>query len=128
VDDAAAAELEKVLQSGIKKVDDTHYDVSASLVDAVLSNPMAVAKGARVVPAIKDGKPNGFKLYAIRPSSVYARLGLTNGDTLKSVNGLELSSAEKALEVYTKLRDAKSLEVQIERRGKPLTLVYTIKK
>jgi hypothetical protein len=26
VDDAAAAELEKVLQSGIKKVDDTHYD------------------------------------------------------------------------------------------------------
>jgi general secretion pathway protein C len=48
---------------------------------------MAVAKGARVVPAVKNGKPDGFKLYAIRPSSVYSKLGLTNGDTIQSING-----------------------------------------
>ena len=68
-----------------------------------------VAKGARVVPAVKNGKPDGFKLYAIRPSSVYAKLGLQNGDTLQSINGFELTSADKALEVYTKLREATSL-------------------
>ncbi len=70
---------------------------------------MAVAKGARVVPAVKNGKPDGFKLYAIRPSSVYAKLGLQNGDTLQSINGFDLTSADKALEVYTKLREATSL-------------------
>lgn len=125
--DTTDSELEKLFDTGIKKISDTHIEISSAVVDAVLANPMAVAKGARVVPAIKDGKPDGFKLYAIRPSSVYARLGFTNGDTIKSVNGLELTSADKALEVYTKLREAKQLKVDLVRRGKAMTLVFTIK-
>jgi general secretion pathway protein C len=88
---------------------------------------MALAKGARVVPAVKNGQPDGFKLYAIRPSSVYAKLGLTNGDTLQAINGFQLTSADKALEVYTKLREATQLEVEITRRGKPMTLKYSIR-
>ena len=114
-----ADELQASIDNGIKKIDDNNYEIDKSLVDKVLANPMAVAKGARVVPAVKNGKPDGFKLYAIRPSSVYAKLGLTNGDTLQSINGFELTSADKALEVYTKLREATSLEVEITRRGKP---------
>jgi hypothetical protein len=120
-------DLGKALDAGIKKIDDTHYVVARDIVDKVLANPMAVAKGARVVPAIKDGKPTGFKLYAIRPSSIWARVGLANGDTLVAINGFELTSADKALEVYTKLREATALAVDIERRGKPLTLQITIK-
>jgi len=120
-------ELDKALDAGIKKLDDTHVQITRSIVDSVLANPMAVAKGARVVPAIKDGKPSGFKLYAIRPRSVWARIGLANGDTLVAINGFDLTSADRALEVYTKLREAKSLAVDIERRGKPLTLNIVIK-
>ena len=108
------------IDNGIKKIDDNNYEIDKSLVDKVLANPMAVAKGARVVPAVKNGKPDGFKLYAIRPSSVYSKLGLANGDTLQSINGFELTSADKALEVYTKLREATSLEVEVTRRGKPV--------
>ena len=84
-------------------------------------------RGVRVVPSMKNGQPNGFKLYAVRPSSVYAKLGLTNGDTLQSINGFELTSADKALEVYTKLREATQLQVEITRRGKPMTLNYSIR-
>ena len=120
-------ELQASIDSGIKKIDDNTYEIDKSLVDKVLANPMAVAKGARIVPAVKNGKPDGFKLYAIRPSSVYAKLGLTNGDTLQSINGFEMTSADKALEVYTKLREATSLEVEITRRGKPMTLKYGIR-
>jgi general secretion pathway protein C len=58
---------------------------------------------------------------------VYAKLGLTNGDTLSAINGMELTTADKALEVYTKLREATSLEVEIQRRGKPMTLKYSIR-
>ena len=114
--------------ANIKRVDDTTYSVPSKLVDLVLDDPMSIAKGARVVPAMKNGKAVGFKLYAIRPSSVYARLGLNNGDTVRTVNGHELSTAEKALEVYTKLRTAKSIKLEIERRGKPLTLVWKLRK
>lgn len=112
---------------GIKKIDDTHYDVDKALIEKVLLNPMAFAKGARVVPSMKNGKPDGFKLYAIRPNSAFAKLGLANGDTLQSINGFELTSADKALEVYTKLREATSLEVDVTRRGKPMSLNYSIK-
>jgi len=122
VDDMQAA-----VDSGIKKIDDSNYEIDKGLVEKVLLNPMAVAKGARVVPSMKNGKPDGFKLYAIRPSSAFAKLGLSNGDTLQSINGFELTSADKALEVYTKLREATSLEVEVTRRGKPVTLKYSIK-
>ncbi len=120
-------ELGKLLDAGIQKIDDSHYQVSRGVVDKVLANPMAVAKGARVVPAVKDGKPYGFKLYAIRPSSIWARVGLTNGDTLVAVNGFDLKTPDKALEVYTKLRDATSLAVDIVRRGTPLTVNISIR-
>jgi general secretion pathway protein C len=120
-------DMQASIDSGIKKIDDSNYEIDKSLVEKVLLNPMAVAKGARVVPSMKNGKPDGFKLYAIRPSSAFAKLGLSNGDTLQSINGFELTSADKALEVYTKLREATSLEVEVTRRGKPVTLKYSIK-
>jgi general secretion pathway protein C len=127
VSDENKDDLQTAVDSGIKKIDDSTYEIDKSLVEKVLLNPMAIAKGARVVPSMKNGKPDGFKLYAIRPASAFAKMGLTNGDTLQAINGFELTSADKALEVYTKLRDATSLEVEVTRRGKPLTLKYSIK-
>jgi general secretion pathway protein C len=127
VSDGGGDDLQAAIDNGVKKIDDSTYEIDKSLVAKALANPMALAKGARVVPAVKNGQPDGFKLYAIRPSSVYAKLGLTNGDTLQAINGFQLTSADKALEVYTKLREATQLEVEITRRGKPLTLKYSIR-
>lgn len=120
-------DLMAAVEAGVKKVDDTSFEIDRSLVDKVLANPTAVARGARVVPSVKNGQPNGFKLYAIRPSSVYAKIGLMNGDTIHAVNGFELTSLDKGLEVYTKVKESTSLSVTITRRGKPLTLSYSIK-
>lgn len=120
-------ELAQSVAAGVKKIDDTNYEISRGLVDKVLSNPMAVAKGARVVPSVKDGKANGFKLYAIRPGSVYAQIGLANGDTIHAINGFDLTSPDKALEVYTKVKEATSLTVAVTRRGKEMVINYTIK-
>ncbi len=114
------------IEEGIKKVDDTHYEVDRSLVDKLLANPMSVARGARIVPSIKNGKSNGFKLYAIRPSSIYAKLGLMNGDTIHAVNGFDLTTPDKALEVYTKVKESSNLSVSVTRRGKSVNLDYNI--
>lgn len=116
-----------MLDEGVKKIDDTTFEIQRSVVDKVLANPMSVARGARIVPSVKNGEANGFKLYAIRPSSMYAKLGLRNGDTVQAVNGFDLTTADKALEVYTKLRDASNLTVTVTRRGKPVTINYTIR-
>ena len=121
-DDMTAA-----IDAGIKKIDDTTYEIDRSLVDKVLANPMALAKGARVMPSSKNGEPNGFKLYAVRPNSVFSKLGFSNGDTLNGVNGMQLNSMDRAMEVYAKVRDASSIQVEVTRRGKPVTLNYTIR-
>jgi general secretion pathway protein C len=120
-------ELMAMIDEGVNKVSDTEFEIDKNIVDKVLENPMAVARGARIVPSIKNGKANGFKLYAIRPSSVYAKIGLMNGDTIHSINGFDLTSPDKALEVYTKVREATSLSVNATRRGKPISLNYSIK-
>lgn len=115
-----------LLDAGIKRTDATHVTVTRAVLDAVLANPMAAANGARVVPAVANGKPAGFKLYAIRPSSVYARIGLLNGDTITAINGFELDSADKALAVYVKLRETTALEIAGVRQGQPLALFLSI--
>jgi general secretion pathway protein C len=127
VPDPPAVDLDAVLAASIKTIDATHYEVMSSVIDQVLLNPMAMAKGARVVPAMKNGKPDGFKVYAIRPGSLWARIGFQNGDTFTSINKLRIDSADDGLEVYTKLREMKKLDIEVLRAGKPVTLVITIK-
>ena len=56
-----------------------------------------------------------------------AALGFANGDTIQRINGLALTSADRALEVYTKLRDAPRLEFELVRRGRPVTLTIEIR-
>jgi general secretion pathway protein C len=122
-DDPMARDLDK----GVKKVSETEYQVNRELLDKVLGDTNLLARSARIVPNIVDGKPSGFKLYAIRPNSVYARIGLQNGDAVQAINGYDMSSPDKALEVYTKLRRANHLTVSVTRRGQPTTLDYSIR-
>ena len=93
----------------------------------VLANTTALATSARFVPSIKDGKPNGFKLYALRPGSIFARLGMQNADLIKAINGLDMSTPDKALEAYAKLKSASHLTVMLERRNENITLDYQIR-
>lgn len=111
---------------GAAKAGDTETRLTRSEADAILADPMAYASGSRIVPSIKNGQPNGFKLYAIRPASFYAKIGLMNGDTVHSINGLELTSPDTALEAYTKLKGATTLAVSLTRRGQPVTLTIHI--
>lgn len=111
----------------ITKIDDYHYAIPRTVVDQALANPMAMARGARIVPAMSMGKTEGFKLYAIRPSSLYAKLGLSNGDLIRAINGFSLDGPDRVLEIYTKLRDATSLEIELTRRGRDESLFIEIR-
>jgi general secretion pathway protein C len=120
-------DVQSMLDDGIRQTGDNEYEIRRDLVDQVLANPAQVARGARIVPSIRDGEANGFKLYAIRPSSVFAKVGLMNGDTINEINGFDLTTPDRALEVYQRVRDANNLTVTVTRRGEPVTLRYTIR-
>ncbi len=110
----------------IRKVSENSYEVGQGEVDRALNNLSELATQARVVPAFEGGKTIGFKLFSIRPGSLYSKIGLQNGDVITRINGYEMSSPEKGLEIYGKLKDSKQVTVDMKRRGKPMTLDYNI--
>lgn len=112
---------------GVRKVSDTDYEVDRKEVDDALSNLSQVATQARIVPSFKNGKPNGFKLFSIKPNSIFSRIGLQNGDVIQAVNGYTINSPDKALELYQKLRDASSLSIELQRRGQTKNMSYNIR-
>jgi general secretion pathway protein C len=81
---------------------------------------------ARIVPAFKDGQSEGFKLFSIRPDSIYTKIGVQNGDVIKQINGYDLNSPEKALEIYSKLKEASRIDIVIDRNGSTMHKSYTI--
>lgn len=101
--------------------------IERALVDKALGNLSGLASLARFVPSMRDGKPNGFKVYAIRPNSLFGKIGLQNGDTIKQINGNEMSTPDQALSLFTKLRSASHLTMQVERRSESVTMDYTIR-
>lgn len=101
--------------------------VEREFVEKLLANPAMLAKQARVVPAIKNGSTEGFKFYGIRRGSLPRLLGLKNGDLIKSINGEELDSMDKAMKLYTKLRRASNLTITLERKGKAVNKEIQIK-
>jgi len=112
---------------GIQKIGEGKYEIRRSALNRILGNTTLLARSARIVPSVRNGKPNGFKLYAIRPGSLYSLLGMFNGDTINAINGHSITTPDKALEVYTKLRNASHLSIEFNRRGKPITHDYTIR-
>jgi general secretion pathway protein C len=63
----------------------------------------------------------------IRPDTLLGTLGMENGDRLQQINGFDMTSPEKALEAYARLRTADKLTVQVTRRGQLTNLDYNIK-
>lgn len=113
-------------QDGIKKLGDNKYEISRAKLDATLADMNHLATEARIVPSFKNGQADGFKLFSIQPGSVYSAIGVENGDVIERINGFDINSPEKALEAYSRLKDSSNFDIQVERRGQPVTMSYSI--
>ena len=114
--------------AGIQRLSDTEYEIPQAEIDAVMNGGLAtLATTVRVIPYFEAGKSSGFKLYSIKPGTLLSKMGLSNGDVLKKVNGYDISSPEKALEVYGILKSERNVTVDLTRGGKPRTIRYSIR-
>lgn len=114
------------LEDGIEKLSDTRFNIQRSLVDKVLANQGSLMKTARVIPHEEGGRVVGVRLYGIRRTSLLGRLGIRNGDMLRTINGFDMTSPDSALEAYTTLRSADKLTLAIKRRNNDMTIEYNI--
>jgi general secretion pathway protein C len=115
------------IKDGVKKSGANSYEIDRSMLDEQLADLGKLGKQARVIPHYRDGKPQGFKIVGVRPGSLYSHIGVRSGDVLQSVNGEEISSPNKALELYERLKSSDNVTVDVERRGRKVTLEYQIK-
>jgi general secretion pathway protein C len=70
---------------------------------------------------------DGLALSDIKPNSIFRRMGLRNGDVLKSVDGQQIRSVDDALKLYESLKSADSVNVQLQRRGTDRNINYNIR-
>lgn len=112
---------------GVQKVGPYEYQIDRSMLEENLKDLSSLGMQARIVPNYQNGKYEGFKLIGIRPNSLYRAIGIQSGDIIKRVNGEELNTPNKAIELFDKLRTSPSIILDIERRGQNMSLNYKIK-
>lgn len=112
---------------GIEQLSATQFNISRSEVDKAIGNLSQVLTQARAIPNFKNGVPDGYKLIQIVPDSIYAKLGLKDGDVLDSLNGDPINDPAKALALLQSLRDQSHMELGVERDGRQSTYAYDIR-
>jgi general secretion pathway protein C len=81
----------------------------------------------RAVAEVRDGRPAGFRLFQIRDDSLFARLGLRDGDVVRRVNGAEIGEPAALLGFLQRLRTEPRVALDIVRGDAPRTLVYDLR-
>ncbi|HXN33998.1 MAG TPA: type II secretion system protein GspC [Polyangiaceae bacterium] len=115
------------IKKGIQKVGGTEFNVDRGVVDKILENQAELMRQARIVPEQENGKVVGIRLFGVRQDTLLGALGMENGDRLEKINGFDMTSPEKALEAYARLRTSDHLTVSVNRRGQATNLDYNIK-
>ncbi len=113
--------------AGIKKLSETSYIIDEREVENALNNINQLMTEVRVVPNFEDGKTTGFKVFAIKPNSIFAQIGLKNGDVIQKVNDRDITTPDKAFQAFQELRNERNLTVQISRGRQQQTLTYEIR-
>ena len=113
--------------SGIRATSANTYEVPKDELQKALGNMNEIATQAHIVPSFKNGESQGFKIFSIKPNSLFTKLGIQNGDVIRRVNGFDINSPDKALEIYSKLQSSNRIEIEFERGGSPTRKTYNIR-
>ncbi len=96
-------------------------------VNRKLKDPNTIYKNARFGPHLVDGKIEGYKLYQVSKEHVFYALGARSGDIIRRVNGMPLNETEKMLEIWSSVKQAPKITVDLERQGKIITYEFIIR-
>ncbi|MCB1179377.1 MAG: general secretion pathway protein GspC [Leptospiraceae bacterium] len=100
--------------------------ISRTDFDRTLKDPNAIYKGARFGPHLVNGKITGYKIASVQTNHIFYTLGARNGDVVKRVNGMPLEKTEKMLEMWSAIKNASKVIVDLDRKGKCLSYEFNI--
>jgi general secretion pathway protein C len=112
--------------AGITRKGPNDYQIDKNMLEEQLQDLTKLGMQARIVPNYEGGKYAGFRLVGIRPNSLYKAIGLQSGDLLRRINGEEIDTPNKAIQLFEQLRNSNSIAIDVVRRGKKVTMNYSI--
>ncbi|WP_173427418.1 type II secretion system protein GspC [Sorangium cellulosum] len=115
------------IASKIRKVSDTEFIVDRTAIDLVLEKQGELMRSTRIVPVREGERVIGVRVARVAANSLLSAVGLRKGDTIRSINGFDLTDPQSALQAYARLRSADNLAIAVQRRGKDMTIDLRIR-
>lgn len=112
---------------GVRKTGERDWVIDQKAVLHALDNIDQVLSDARLTPVSSKGAVEGFLVNEVKPKGIFDTIGLKNGDILKRVNGFEVTSPERAVQVLTGLRGETKIDLDIVRGGQKMNFHYEVR-
>ena len=114
------------LEESSGEIEEVTIPIAKDVLQSSMNDLNDLMTQVRVRPYFRRGKPEGLIVSQIKSGSVFAELGLMNGDIIANVNGKQMSSPEEAFQFYNSLKSGKAVSIEITRRGKKKMFTYDI--
>jgi len=96
--------------------------LSRSKIIKAVKNVNTILSQARIRP-----HSEGLNITRIKPNSIFSQMGLRSGDIITSVDGRHIRSVDDAFDLYRNLQSSSHVTLELKRRGRPITMNYTIR-
>ncbi|MGB0061495.1 type II secretion system protein GspC [Candidatus Binatus sp.] len=106
----------------LKKEGPGKFEVSRSEVQQTMENPGQFFSQMRAMPHFVNGKTDGFSISQVQPDSVFAQLGLQNGDLLTSIDGQPVTNPMQAMGLIQAIKTASAIDLTVNRGGTPTSV------
>ncbi len=97
-----------------------------SQMDDAVKNVNQLLQQVRIMPHFQNGKPDGLSFTNIKPNSIFAKMGLRNGDVVLGVDDQQIETVDDALGLYERLKSSDQVRLRIKRQGRQKTIEYDI--
>jgi len=111
----------------IRRTAENAFVVDRRELAGAVDNMSGLLTQLRAVAEVRDGRPAGFRLFQIAGDSLFARLGLRDGDVVQRVNGSPVTDPATLLAFLQRLRTEPRVALDIVRADAPRTMVYDLR-
>lgn len=118
---------DKHIEDGFQRIGNK-IDVDSRYRDRMIKEELPnILMQASSEPVIVNGEIVGFRLFQFEPNSIFAKLGMKDGDVVKDINGVALNNVAKTIQFLNGLRGENNVAVTIMRDGAPVSLEMNVK-
>lgn len=78
-------------------------------------------------PVVENGQIVGFRMFQFEPDSIYAKLGMKDGDIVREINGVPLNDVAKTVQFLNGLKNESQVNVNVMRDGQPVALEVAVR-